>query len=267
METLRSLVAEDPKLCNLKTFVLKYYLKKNEVSGEAKLSDYGKYIFPLLKGERVQNFPKFETKVKRLIKKTFKNHFTPEIEKLFQKYYGDTYIEDIFQEFLIRLIQTKDLILNLDFVHEKYLVKIIENLIYRQLSSNFKFYNKKVSLENFPYVEEDVVATDAFPSYTYDYTKRLKIVHWTNVLSKRLKKPEQEVLCCYLYKSFLNKEFPTEFSSSAVYKRWERLKKKLKNVLGRELKDEGLEELKDFFEFYVSEVCEKMYYKKIGMKE
>ena len=263
MEALEELT-KDTEVCKSRSFVLKYNFKKNGVSGEAKLSDYGKYIFPLLKGEKIQDFPKFEAKIKRLIKKTFKNLFTPEIERLFKKYYGSTYIDDIFQEFLIRLLQTKDMVLNLDFIHERYLIKIIENLIYRHLTSNFKFHNKKVSLEEVPYLEENVVAIEGFPSYTYDYTKKLKIIHWTDVLSRRLKEAEQEILCYYLFKSFLNREFPIKFSSTVIYKRWERLKKKLKNVFGREVKGESLEELQEFFEFYVSEVCEKMYHKKIG---
>lgn len=230
------------------------------------MSDYKKYIVPLLKGEPIKEYTKFENKIKRLIKKSFSTYFSSEVERLFKKYYGDTYLDDLFQEFVLRLIQTKDLLLHLDYISERYLVKIIENLIYRQLSCNFKYSPKELSFESVigGEIEEEVIASEIFPSYTYDCIKELKIGHWMKLLITKLKEPEQEVLCYYLYKRLLNREVKTQLPLSTLYKRWERLKKKIRKLIGSDLEGEDWEELKEFFELYMSKVCEKRLYKKLG---
>ena len=49
-------------------------------------------------------------------------------------------------------------------------------------------------------------------------------------------------------------------SKTALYKRWERLKTKLRNILGTHLEEKDFEELKELFEIYLSEICKKKYF-------
>jgi len=231
------------------------------------LFDYKHFILPLLKGEPVPDYSKFEHQVKRLIKKVFSTHFDPGIEALFKKYYGDTYIEDLFQELILRFVKNKEFYFKLKFINERYLFRVIENLIYRHLSTNFQQKKREFSLEDMlagAEEDEEVIFQEVVGSYTYDYIKGLKLYHWLNLLTSRLKEEDERLLCFYLYKNLKGVEFDLGLKRNVIYKRWERLKKKLKNILGKDLDEDDWEELKEFFELYMSEVCEKKYYKRVG---
>ncbi len=73
-------------------------------------------------------------KLYNLLKKVFRKVFGRDVEKSFKKYYGDDYLEDIFGEFLLKLTQKRNNILNLDFINEAYLFVIIQNIIYMILN-------------------------------------------------------------------------------------------------------------------------------------
>ena len=100
------------------------------------MKDYTTIVKSLLKNEisNPQIFNDFKTQIIRLIKKVFKKVFGRDVEKGFKKYYGDDYLEDIFGEFLLRLTQKRNNILNLDFINEAYLFVIIQNIIYMMLN-------------------------------------------------------------------------------------------------------------------------------------
>jgi len=100
------------------------------------MKDYTTIVKSLLKNEisNPQIFNDFKTQIIQLIKKVFRKVFGRDVEKSFKKYYGDDYLEDIFGEFLLRLTQKRNNILNLDFINEAYLFVIIQNIIYMMLN-------------------------------------------------------------------------------------------------------------------------------------
>jgi len=230
------------------------------------MKDYKRYIFPLLKKDKLPNsdFEEFKKSIKQLIRKVFCAAFSPQIEEMFKKAYGNGYLDDLFQEFLLRLFQTKDIILNLKFINEKYLFTIIQNIIYYHLSSGFRLIGKAKSFEELnPYSEEEenIKTEERIASQAYDYLKNLKIKHWFNELKNKLNEKDEETFCYYLFKWLLKKEMELKkINKNALYKRWERLKIKLQNILGAQLEEEDLEEIKELFEVYMSEVCQKKYF-------
>ena len=233
------------------------------------MGDYKKYIFPLLKGKKPddpsfsRDYLKFKYSIKKLIKKTFSYAFTPQIEALFKKAYGEDYLEDLFQEFLLRLVQNREIVLQLEFINERYLLSIIQNIIYYHLSSGFRLIEKQISFEELnpdPEKEEKVKAEEKIAPQAYDYLKKLKITHWLNELQIKLDEKDEEAFCYYLFKILLKKEMELKsLSKTALYKRWERLKTKLRNILGTYLEEKDFEELKELFEIYLSEICKTRY--------
>ena len=230
------------------------------------MKDYTTIVKSLLKNEisNPQIFNDFKTQIIQLIKKVFRKVFGRDVEKSFKKYYGDDYLEDIFGELLLRLTQKRNNILNLDFINEAYLFMIIQNIIYRHLSSNFKLIKKqKPIVEVFSKKEENSVneVSAEIPStYFVDYLKNLRYSELYEDFFKRLKEKDKEVLCYYLGKYFLNKELIIEnLSQSALYKRWERLKKKLYDYYIPLADKDLFEDLKIIFEKFLSDYCLKRY--------
>ena len=228
------------------------------------MKDYKKYIFPLLRGESLssKDYEVFKKEVKSLIKATFSYAFTFDVEALFKKAYGDDYLEDLFQDFLLRLFQNKEIILKLKFINKKYLVSVIQNIIYYHLSSDFKPIKRQKSFEeivNWEDEEEKVKAEEQLPATVHDHLKKLRLNHWFNELQKRLSEIDKEVFCYYLFKHLLKKEMELKtLSKTNLYKRWERLKTKLKNILGTAL-EEGVEELKELFDVFLVKICKKKF--------
>ncbi|MCD6490554.1 MAG: hypothetical protein J7K20_07515 [Thermodesulfobacterium sp.] len=230
------------------------------------MKDYTEIVKSLLKNEinDPQIFNNFKIKIIQLIKKVFRKIFGIDVEKSFKKYYGDDYLEDIFEELLLRLIQKKDIILNLDFISESYLFVMIQNIIYTHLSSNFKLIKKQRSItEVFSKNEEDSVnkVSAEIPStYFVDYLKNLKYSELYEEFFKKLKEKDKEVLCYYLAKKLLKKELVIKnLTQQALYKRWERLKKKLYDYYMPMADKDLFEDLKIIFEKFLSDYCLKRY--------
>jgi len=94
---------------------------------------------------------------------------------------------------------------------------------------------------------------EVIPETRKDYS--LEVENLFNIFMKVLSEKDIEVLCYYLYKEFYSREIQISgLSKSALYKRWERLKKKLVSELPY-IPDE--EEFREFAEKFLSEVCNK----------
>lgn len=230
------------------------------------MRDYKIYIFPLLKGKKLKekDFEEFKNSIKKIIKDVFKQKFTYKNEFLFKKAYGETYLDELFQEFIVRIFQNKETILKCNFIDRNYLFSMIQNMICRHLSSNLKLLKNQINFEDLGFLyeeQEKVKVIEKLAPQAFDYLKEIRIIHWLNELKRRLDEKDEETLCYYLYKILYKKEMVLKnLNKTLLYKRWERLKVKLRNILGNIIENEEIEKSKEFFERYVSEICQKKYY-------
>uniref|UniRef100_A0A7V5XFB6 Uncharacterized protein n=1 Tax=Thermodesulfobacterium geofontis TaxID=1295609 RepID=A0A7V5XFB6_9BACT len=200
----------------------------------------------------------FLTNLKRIIKKAFDGHFNRHIESLFAKYYGPDYLKALSHELLLKLIDKKNTILNHTFIHENYLISVVVNLIYYHLSSDFKTVEKETNFEDLylskdPEEEENLKLEEVLPKLTVDHLESLRLLHIIEVLKQHLTPKEIETLCCYVLNYIYKQEAECKVNKNVLYKRWERLKPKLRAILGYEI----FEEISPYklFELIKSELC------------
>lgn len=191
----------------------------------------------------------FENKIKGFIKNFVSSKG---LDETIRRIVGDDYVEEVFSMFIIKLFENKELILSKEKVSFSYLTAIIRNAImdiYRKRAMNYEISVQ--SLQN-PEEErniEEIIFVDNSPAYY-----PIEVEELFNKILELLDEKDKEALCYYISKG-LGEEFEVKtLSKDALYKRWERLKKKLR---------ENLEEInselwKAFVDMYMSEVCNKL---------
>ncbi|HAA83656.1 MULTISPECIES: hypothetical protein [Thermodesulfobacterium] len=230
------------------------------------MKDYKPLFLKLLENKLSrQEFISLSTNIQRILKKTFKTYFDHKTESLFKKYYGSDYLQVLTQEIFLRFLDKKEMIKNLEVIHEKYIFTTAKNLIYYHLTSEFSSVKKEINLEDMKLQNETDLkdkykVEERLPQYVLDYLENIKAIQIVNVIKKTLSKKELETLCCYIYKHIYQKEVPTNTKKEVHYKRWERIKNKLKNVFEEPFQVEEIPAVK-VFEMIKSEICEKIYYK------
>lgn len=198
--------------------------------------------------------------LKRIFKQALKVYFTSNIEKLFHKYFGPDYLEVLASEFIFKIVSKKESFLNLSFINEKYLLTTAINIIYLYLSSEFKLVEKEVNLNDLSLTQEEdkeqeIRVEGLLPPVFVNFLEDSALNHLVLSLKEKLTKKELETLCWYVNKAY--KQNPKEVKASAdtLYKRWERLKPKLKKIVGEEVL-EGTSADKIFYAIK-SEICDK----------
>jgi len=198
--------------------------------------------------------------LKKLIKRVFNQAFTPQIEKLFAKYYGSDYLDDLSQEVIKRLLLYKETLLQHDSLNELYLMRMISNVIYFHLSSEFKLIEKEKNLEEFvaedPEEGEEINTFENISPIFVNFLSELKIQDLLVSLDEALNEKEKETLCLYLLKLYEEAKGLNKKKMNLYYKRWERLKPKLKELLDF-LEVEDQQEVSAFWERVLSDICKK----------
>jgi len=223
--------------------------------------DYKQIIEKLLNNQiSSKEYQTFLNVLKRIFKQALKVHFTTNIEKLFHKYFGPDYLEVLASELIFKIVSKKESFLNLSFINKKYLLTTAINIIYLYLSSEFKLVEKEVNLDDLSLTQEEdkeqEIKVEGLLSPKFvNFLEDSALNHLVLSLKEKLTKKELETLCWYLDKAY--KQNPKELKAiaDALYKRWERLKPKLRKILEEEvLKGTSADKL-----FYAikSEICDK----------
>ena len=208
-----------------------------------------------------EEYQKFLNILKRIFRRAFKAHFTSDIEKLFHKFYGPDYLEVLTSELIFRIVSKKDSFLKLPYINERYLLSTAINIIYFHLSSGFKVVEREVNFDDLNLAQEEnkeqkFSVESLLPPVFVNFLEDSALSHLIMSLKKRLTKKELETLCWYIYKAYKQNPKDVKASADAIYKRWERLKPKLKKILGEEV-FEGTSADKLFY-VIMSEICEKL---------
>jgi hypothetical protein len=146
------------------------------------------------------------------------------------------------------------------YISEKYLLITALNIIYFHLSSGFKIVEKEVNLDDLSLTQEEdkeqeIRVEGLLPPVFVNFLEDSALNHLVLSLKEKLTKKELETLCWYVNKAYKQNPKEVKVSDNALYKRWERLKPKLKKILGEEVL-EGTSADKLFYAIK-SEICDK----------
>jgi hypothetical protein len=216
-----------------------------------------KFLNNQISSEEYQIFLK---DLKRIFKQAFKVHFTTNIEKLFHKYFGPDYLEVLASELNLKIVSKKESFLKLSFINEKYLLTTAIHIIYFYLSSEFKLVEKEVNLDDLSLTQEEdkdqeIRVESLLPPVFVNFLEDSALNHLVLNLKVKLTKKELETLCWYVNKAYKQNPKEVKANANVFYKRWERLKPKLKKILGEEVL-EGTSADKLFYAIK-SEICDK----------
>ncbi len=196
----------------------------------------------------------FELKLKSMII-TIARKFG--LEKPLVEKYGEEFVEDIYSEFFLHLMENKYLLISKEFISINYIGIMLKNLMVDKL--NGSRYIKTVSYEELNY-KDDEGREISFESTIRDEREFFSQHEGDQLFNLILKSLDQKdlIALCYYITYYIKGVKPKVKSMSAnnLYKRKERLKSKISKHL------EGLseQEARYLFEKLLSEVCEKLDY-------
>jgi len=181
-------------------------------------------------------------------------------EESFKKRWGDDYVEELLSKLSVKVISQKDLIKEKSFVSWKYFLSIIKSCV-------IEFHQELRSLQEFLYEEaknpkteennRSVEETGIF-AYEEKVEEKIEAEEFYEYMLNFLEEKDYPILCYYLCKEFQKDcKKPEGLSETNLYKRWERLKKKLRDRLTYE---PSAEAMKYFIDKFLSEICKKLGY-------
>lgn len=183
-----------------------------------------------------------QKKAKQILRKAIGQN--PSIRQSLQKIFGEDYLEDLVQEFLFRLYRFSPYLKTKETLSEAYFVKIAKNVIYYYLAKErVTLSSEGVSTfgQANPESDEGILPIDRVVSISYveDYLREFIVESVLHTIKSCLTDKELEALCFYLMESEGRDALViSPRRRNTIYKRWERLKPKLKNILSPYLENE-----------------------------
>ncbi len=204
---------------------------------------------------------KFDNNIKNfLISEIEKVAVSSELVELLKNKIGDDYAEEILAEltFKIYIMFRKGNLEKKDFINKSYLRRMIQSCIVDVLEKDKKI--SVINLESFNYKDEEgrIISFEEKFGTEIDNSLSIDVEYIFNTICETLTEKDYDVLCYYLYKEYLSKEIILDnMTKNNLYKRWERLKRKIVNKLDYV---PSHEEFKEFAYRFMSDVCEKRGY-------
>ena len=180
-------------------------------------------------------------------------------EKIFIDKWEKNYIEDLLSDLRVKILELKETLESKEFINWSYFQKVVKSCIeefHKQMIylqeipyENLKVKNKEDELE---FEESILFSCEMRPEEDLEneefYCSMLEIID----------DKDYPIICYYLCKES-NKtcKEPEDISKNNLYKRWERLKKRINEKLPYRPSES---EMKYFYEKFMSEICEKLGY-------
>ncbi len=176
------------------------------------------------------------------------------LDTLLRKKIGDDYEDEILSVLYLKLYVMKEELKAKPKINHSYLSRVIYTCMVDTLNGNTE---EKVILRD---EEGNVRDFEEVFGEERDYDINPSSEELFRAVKDKLKDKDVDVLCYYLYKELYSIEIkPEGMNKTTLYKRWERLKKKLAGLFPFVPTEE---EFREFAEKYLSEVCEKRGYKR-----
>ncbi|MDW8095119.1 MAG: hypothetical protein RMI63_08900 [Caldimicrobium sp.] len=223
-------------------------------------SNYRELLRKLLtKNLTQEEYQNLENILQRIIKKSLRYSKSSDLEVRLKKVYSTDYLKELTKDLLVRLFENKDTLLRCKEIKESYLVRMAKNiLLFKVATAETKI--RSLSLQELSSTLSDSRRDNPLEralnlSYEVDFLEGFFIEDCLKGLKKHLTKKELETLCFYIRKILENEEQVVSKRELAVhYKRWERLKPKLREVLPRDIDTLSKVHLQ-LFERILSEIC------------
>lgn len=205
-------------------------------------------------------------KIKKIITRVIDQN--PHLHQSLIKIYGEAYIEDLTQEFFYKLYNIAPHIISKQTLSEAYFVKMAKNLIfYLFAKERVALHSEEISIigSSNPDDEEQILHLDSVVSANYvnEYFRDFIVESVIHTLKEKLTEKEWETFCFYIMKEEQRENLSLSLKrKNVIYKRWERLKPKLQNLLIPYLEDEA--DFPSYWQEIVerirSEICSKFDY-------
>ncbi len=177
-------------------------------------------------------------------------------EKILKARWGDDYVEELFLELRLRVIHRRSILEEKTFISWFYLLSVVRSCVE-------EFYHKLRSFQEIPYellnpkTEEDRRSIEEKKIFAYEekVEEKTEGQEFYEIMLDLLGEKDYPVLCYYICKE-VQKDCrkPKGISEANLYKRWERLKRKLRDHLPYEPSNEAI---KYFTNRFLSEICHK----------
>ncbi|MDW8095025.1 MAG: hypothetical protein RMI63_08415 [Caldimicrobium sp.] len=207
-----------------------------------------------------EEYQSLERLLHGIIRKSLRYFKSSDLEPKLKKLYTSDYLKELTKDLLIRLFEKKDVLLKCREIKESYLLSMAKNLLLFKLTAEETII-KSIRLEEMKPLwdkegREDPLEKALNLSYQVDFLEEILIENCFQNLKKQLTTKELETLCWYLKKVFKSREEVNFKKKMVHYKRWERLKPKLKKIFLRDLEDFS-EKYPLIFDRILSEICSK----------
>ncbi len=172
--------------------------------------------------------------------------------------FQDDFVDDIFADMTMKVILFKEELEKKEKITLSYVRKIIRSCIADLLDGSGKIIT--ISVENLSREDGEGKTTgfeDLFGNEE-DKDLRLQAEDIFESVVNNISDKDTDVLCYELYKRLYGKEIKLSMNKTTLYKRWERLKEKLRKWIPYEPTPE---EFREFAEKFLSEICDKRGYK------
>ncbi len=181
------------------------------------------------------------------------------MEGFLKKRIGDDYAEEVLAELRLKVFMMKEELEKKGPIYKAYIRKIIRSCLVDRLNGSARL--DTISTEKLLYENEEgkVLSFEEVYGAEEDKDLRIQTEELFSLMMKILSEKDMEVLCYYLHKELYSREIKLKGMTKAnLYKRWERLKKKISQKLPYTPTEE---EFREFTEKFLSEVCDKRGYK------
>jgi len=181
------------------------------------------------------------------------------MEELLKRRIGDDYAKEVLAELRLKVFMMKEELEKKDLIHRAYVRKVIRSCLVDRLNGSARL--DTVSAEELYLGNEEgkVLSFEEIYGSGEDKDLQIQAEDLLSFMMKILSERDIEVLCYYLYKELYSHEIRLRNMTKAnLYKRWERLRKKISQKLPYTPTED---EFREFAEKFLSEVCDKRGYK------
>ncbi|RLJ70683.1 hypothetical protein BCF55_0964 [Hydrogenivirga caldilitoris] len=180
------------------------------------------------------------------------------LEEILRRRIGDDYAEEILSVLRFKLLKMSGSIAKKGFISTAYLRKVIYSCIIDTLNGEFSAQMLSMEELNYENQEGDVVSFEENIEVEEDKDLKINAQDLFGAIMNILKEEDIKVMCYYFCKELYSEEIELEgLTKTNLYKRWERLKKRLAQKLPYV---PTKEEFREFAERFLSEVCESKGY-------
>jgi hypothetical protein len=209
------------------------------------LSDLKPVVEKFLKTGRWEG--DWEEKFKGYIKSVISSR---ELESTIRSFIGDDYLKEIYSCFVEKIFLSKETLLSKPYISPSYMYSFIRNVVMDLLRR--KYMGVEISVGSLGREEGDLeeVFFKTLPPEHHTLEARAVLIEILDITDDK----DREVLCYYFCKE-LGIEFEVRsMSKQAVYKRWERLRKRIRKHVG----GVNANLWKEVMDLFVSEVCSEL---------